>query len=183
MFHLECKKIHLRCWHQNCTCNGHNPAGLAPVDLALDASLRPGDVIATTDGLAAYSGIRVGYDQVPDFTPGASYPSLGPEVRARLNDMKVAPARADMAQTTRQLPRWPARRCRRQPSRRSLCRAWRQLLPAGAYNRTAPPKRTSISLAGLSQSKSGRMSAPRSPHVCGRTFNNRVSGGWVLFAS
>ena len=33
----------------DCTCNGHNPAGLAPVDLALD-SLRPGDVLATTDG-------------------------------------------------------------------------------------------------------------------------------------
>jgi hypothetical protein len=81
----------------DCTCDGHNPAGLAPVDLALDGSLRPGDVIATTDGLVAYSGIRVGNDQTPDFTPVASYPSLTPEVRARLNDMKVAPARADMA--------------------------------------------------------------------------------------
>ena len=89
----------------DCTCNGTNPAGLAPVDLVLDGSLRPGDVIATTDGLVAYSGIRVGNDQTPDFTPGASYPSLTPEMRARLNDMKVAPARADMAQTTRQLPK------------------------------------------------------------------------------
>jgi hypothetical protein len=81
----------------DCTCNGHNPAGLAPVDLALDGSLRPGDVLATTDGLVAYSGIRVGNDQTPDFTPVASFPGLTPEVRARLNDMKVAPARADMA--------------------------------------------------------------------------------------
>jgi hypothetical protein len=80
----------------DCTCNGHNPAGLARVDLALDGLLRPGDVIATTDGLVAYSGIRVGNDRSPDFTPVASYPSLTPEVRARLNDMKVAPARADM---------------------------------------------------------------------------------------
>ena len=38
----------------DCTCNGRDPAGLAPVDLALDSSLRPGDVIATTDGLVAY---------------------------------------------------------------------------------------------------------------------------------
>jgi Protein of unknown function (DUF2865) len=81
----------------DCTCNGHNPAGLAPVDLALDGSLRPGDVLATTDGLVAYSGIRVGNDQAPDFTPVASFPGLTPEVRARLNDIKVAPARADMA--------------------------------------------------------------------------------------
>jgi Protein of unknown function (DUF2865) len=81
----------------DCTCNGHNPAGLTPVDLALDGSLRPGDVLATTVGLVAYSGIRVGNDQAPDFTPVASFPGLTPEVRARLNDMKVAPARADMA--------------------------------------------------------------------------------------
>lgn len=81
----------------DCTCNGHNPAGLAPVDLALDDSLRPGDVLATTDGLVAYSGIRVGNDQTPDFAPVASFPGLTPQARARLNDMKVAPARADMA--------------------------------------------------------------------------------------
>jgi hypothetical protein len=81
----------------DCTCNGHNPAGLAPVDLALDDSLRPGDVLATHDGLVAYSGIRVGNDQTQGFTPVASFPGLTPQVRARLNDLKVAPARADMA--------------------------------------------------------------------------------------
>ena len=75
------------------------PLNIAPVDLALDGSLRTGDVLATTDGLVAYSGIRVGNDQAPDFAPVASFPGLTPEVRARLNDMKVAPARADMAET------------------------------------------------------------------------------------
>ena len=75
----------------DCTCNGHNPAGLAPVDLALDGSLRTGDVLATTDGLVAYSGIRVGNDQTPDFTPVASSPG------DRSNDRQIAPARADMA--------------------------------------------------------------------------------------
>ncbi len=80
----------------DCTCNGRDPAGLAPIDLALDASLRPGDVIATSDGLVAYSGVRTGNDLAPDFTPVASYPGLTPEVRARLNEMKVAPVRADM---------------------------------------------------------------------------------------
>jgi hypothetical protein len=42
----------------DCTCNGRNPAGLAPIDIALDASLRPGDVVATTDGPLAYSSVR-----------------------------------------------------------------------------------------------------------------------------
>src|SRR5271168_1700863 len=80
----------------DCTCNGRDPAGLAPVDISLDTSLRPGDVIATTNGLVAYSGVRVGNDQAAEFTPVAAYPGLTPEVRARLGEMKVAPVAADM---------------------------------------------------------------------------------------
>ena len=53
----------------DCTCNGHNPAGLASVDLAMDGSLRSGDALATANGLVAYSGIRVGNDQNLDLTP------------------------------------------------------------------------------------------------------------------
>lgn len=79
----------------DCTCNGRDPVGLAPVDLALDSSLKAGDVIATTDGLVAYTGIRVGTDQAADFTPVASYPGLTAQVRARLGEMKVAPVRAE----------------------------------------------------------------------------------------
>jgi hypothetical protein len=80
----------------DCTCNGRDPAGLAPVDLALDSSLRAGDVIATTSGLVAYSGIKLGANQAPEFTPVASYPGLTAEVRARLGEMKVAPVAAEM---------------------------------------------------------------------------------------
>ena len=80
----------------DCTCNGRDPAGLAPVDLTLDSSLRAGDVIATTDGLVAYSGVRVGNDQTAEFTPIASYPGLTADLRSRLSEMKVAPVRAEM---------------------------------------------------------------------------------------
>ncbi|MCP3394131.1 DUF2865 domain-containing protein [Bradyrhizobium sp. CCGB12] len=83
----------------DCTCNGRDPVGLAPVDLALDASLKAGDVIATSDGLVAYTGIRVGNDQAADFTPVASYPGLTAQVRARLGEMKVAPVRAETVAT------------------------------------------------------------------------------------
>jgi len=79
----------------DCTCNGHDAAGLAPVDLTLDTSLRAGDVVATTDGLVAYSGIRVGNDQTAEFTPVASYPGLTADVRARLSEMKVVPPTAE----------------------------------------------------------------------------------------
>jgi hypothetical protein len=80
----------------DCTCNGRNSAGLAPVDLALDNSLRAGDVVATSEGLVAYSGVRAD-GQAGDFTPIASYPGLTAAVRARLGEMKVAPVTAEVA--------------------------------------------------------------------------------------
>src|SRR5256884_8247936 len=88
----------------DCTCNGRNPSGLAPVDLTLDTSLRSGDVVATTDGLVAYTGVRLGADQTAEFTPVASYPGLTADVRARLGEMKVAPVSAEMVAANAPLP-------------------------------------------------------------------------------
>jgi hypothetical protein len=88
----------------DCTCNGRDPAGLAPVDLTLDTSLRQGDVIATTNGLVAYSGVRVGVDQTAEFIPVASYPGLTADVRARLGEIKVAPVAAEMIAGDAPLP-------------------------------------------------------------------------------
>lgn len=82
----------------DCTCNGRDPAGLAPIDLSLDTTLRPGDVVATSNGLVAYSGVRVGNSQTAEFTPVANYPGLTPEVRAKLGEMKVTPVTADIAE-------------------------------------------------------------------------------------
>ena len=85
----------------DCTCNGRDPAGLAPVDLTLDTSLRAGDVIATTDGLVAYSGVKVGNNQTAEFTPVASYPGphrRGPRPARR--DEGGAGARRDRSPTT-----------------------------------------------------------------------------------
>ncbi|MDB5636687.1 MAG: hypothetical protein JWP51_1595, partial [Bradyrhizobium sp.] len=84
--------------------NGRDPAGLAPVDLTLDTSLRPGDVIAATSGLVAYSGVKVGVNQTAEFTPVASYPGLTAEVRARLGEMKVAPVSAETVAVEAPLP-------------------------------------------------------------------------------
>ncbi|MDQ8727284.1 DUF2865 domain-containing protein [Bradyrhizobium sp. LHD-71] len=75
----------------DCTCNGREPAGLAPVDFSLDTTLRPGDVVATTTGLFAFSGSRSGGPEAGDFTPVANYPGLTAATRARLGEMKIAP--------------------------------------------------------------------------------------------
>jgi hypothetical protein len=79
----------------DCTCNGRDPAGLAPVDLTMDSSLRRGDMVATTDGLVAYSGVKAGTSQTAEFTPVASYSGLAPDTRARLGEVRVAPVRAE----------------------------------------------------------------------------------------
>ena len=57
-------------------------------------------MIATTDGLVAYTGVRLGAEQTAEFTPVASYPGLTADVRARLGEMKVAPVSAEMVRDT-----------------------------------------------------------------------------------
>ena len=47
----------------DCTCNGRSPAGLAPVDLAMDGSLRSGDVVATGDGPVVQSSLPARNEQ------------------------------------------------------------------------------------------------------------------------
>ena len=92
--------VYRKALRADCTCNGRSPSGLAPVDLTLDTSLRSGDIVATTDGLVAYTGIRLGADQAAEFTPVATYPGLTADVRARLGEMKVAPVSAEMVGET-----------------------------------------------------------------------------------
>ena len=40
----------------NCSCNGKDPFGLTTLDPKNDPTLRPGDIVATKDGLMTYSG-------------------------------------------------------------------------------------------------------------------------------
>ena len=42
----------------NCTCNGRDALGLAPLEATSDPTLRAGDIVATKDGLQAYTGRR-----------------------------------------------------------------------------------------------------------------------------
>lgn len=83
----------------DCTCSGRDPAGLAPVDLSLDSTLRPGDIVATSSGLVAYSGTNAG-TQTAQFTPVNNYPGLTADLRARLGEMKVAPVAAELPEDT-----------------------------------------------------------------------------------
>lgn len=71
-----------------CTCNGRDAFGLARVDIAQDPTLRPGDIVATADGLATYLGAYGDKAKTAAFTP--IDPSKGEWAR-RLAEIKVRP--------------------------------------------------------------------------------------------
>jgi uncharacterized protein DUF2865 len=81
----------------DCTCNGRTSTGLAPIDLSLDTTLRPGDIVATSNGLVAYTGGTSASGQTAEFTPIANYPGLTADMRGKLGEMKVAPAPGDVS--------------------------------------------------------------------------------------
>jgi hypothetical protein len=67
----------------NCSCNGRDGLGLARVEPTTDSTLRAGDIVATNDGLATYSG------KTAEFTPINPASS---EWARRLAEIKVRPA-------------------------------------------------------------------------------------------
>ena len=71
-----------------CTCNGRNPFGLAHIDVDTDPTLRPGDVVATKNGLMAVTGTK---DKTAEFSPAVSYPRFSKAYREELSAMRIAP--------------------------------------------------------------------------------------------
>ena len=74
---------------EDCTCNGKDSLGLARVDAADDPTLRPGDIVATNDGLVNYRGKRSKKSKTAEFTP------VNPSSSAwakRLSEIKIRPA-------------------------------------------------------------------------------------------
>ena len=70
-----------------CTCNGRTPFGLAQIDAKADPTLKPGDVIATQQGLEAFTGRKTS-----EFTPVQDYGGFSKSYRAQLSAMKIMPA-------------------------------------------------------------------------------------------
>lgn len=79
-----------------CTCNGHDAFGLAHIDASTDPTLRPGDVVATRNGLAAYTG---GKGHAAAFTPVGSYAGLARGDRNKLSELRISRT-APMARAT-----------------------------------------------------------------------------------
>ena len=71
-----------------CTCNGRDAFGLVTTPVADDPTLRPGDIVATNEGLMAYNGGAYG----STFTPISAYAGLSTDLRRQLTETKIEPA-------------------------------------------------------------------------------------------
>ena len=71
-----------------CTCNGRDQFGLAHIDAATDPTLRPGDVVATKDGMVAFTGRA---NKTANFTPVESYSHFSKSYRDQLAAMQIMP--------------------------------------------------------------------------------------------
>ncbi len=71
-----------------CTCNGRDRFGLAQVNISTDPTLRPGDVVATRDGMVVFTGRK---NNVAEFTPVESYKRFSKSYRNELAAMQITP--------------------------------------------------------------------------------------------
>jgi hypothetical protein len=73
----------------DCTCKEGDALGLAPLDAETDPTLRPGDIVATKEGLMAYSTSRSRRGrETADFTP-VDESRLPRSLRDKLSDLSV----------------------------------------------------------------------------------------------
>jgi hypothetical protein len=76
----------------DCTCNGKSAGGLARMDFKSDPTLRPGDIVATNQGLMSYRGSN---GRSADFTPVQDRKLSSVEIRKAPISAAAANARAE----------------------------------------------------------------------------------------
>lgn len=75
----------------DCTCTGKEIGGTVAIDIYSDPTLRPGDVVATKEGLMVFKGSkRVPY-RTSDFVPAEDYKGLPAAIRRTLAELRIAP--------------------------------------------------------------------------------------------
>jgi hypothetical protein len=75
----------------DCTCTGKDIGGTVAIDIHSDPTLRPGDIVATKDGLMVFKGTKKVPYRASDFIPAEEYKGLPAGVRRTLAELRVAP--------------------------------------------------------------------------------------------
>lgn len=74
----------------DCTCNGKDPYGLAPIAIHSDPTLQRGDIVVTDKGPVAFVGDQRLPHQAAEFTPVESSRAVSASLRKQLSDLRVA---------------------------------------------------------------------------------------------
>jgi hypothetical protein len=101
----------------NCTCNGKDVLGLAHISATTDPTLRPGDIVATNEGLVNFRGRS---NRAAAFTP------INPSSSAwaqKLSEVKVRPAPPEQPVVAAPVVNKDADKSARKESRRAQRRA------------------------------------------------------------
>jgi hypothetical protein len=77
----------------SCTCNGKSPFGLARIDISKDPTLQAGDIVATTQGLKVFNGMRGRRHKAASFVPLKKSPLVSKAMHRELRSLKVAKER------------------------------------------------------------------------------------------
>ncbi len=77
----------------DCTCDGKSPTGLVRIDPRGDPTIRPGDIVATGQGLMAYRG---GYGADTEFTAISNTPGISANLRTQLSATRVSNGKAPL---------------------------------------------------------------------------------------
>jgi hypothetical protein len=73
----------------DCTCTGKDPTGVARIDVKSDPTLRPGDIVVTSDGPVVVQGDRRSR-KASDFVPANEDKRLPQQLRQDLSRMQIA---------------------------------------------------------------------------------------------
>jgi hypothetical protein len=74
----------------DCTCNGKDPYGLAPIAIHSDPTLQRGDIVVTDKGPVAFVGDQRLPHQAEKFTSVKSSPAVSDSLRKQLSGLRVA---------------------------------------------------------------------------------------------
>jgi hypothetical protein len=93
----------------DCTCTGKEIGGTVAIDIHSDPTLRPGDIVATKNGLMVFTGSKEVPHQTGDFIPAEDYKGLSAGMRRTLGELRVAPEVniADITTTSAPVPESP----------------------------------------------------------------------------
>jgi hypothetical protein len=75
---------------EGCSCNGGDSAGNTAIDVKTDPTLRPGDIVVTTNGPVVFKGGKGGAYKSSDFSPAADGALLSAKMRDKVTAIKVA---------------------------------------------------------------------------------------------